>query len=59
VQAADFRADNLVFVVEPVTFAASASETGRQIAESVQTQIAMCLSDTLALRKPGELSYRF
>jgi len=43
VQAADFSADNLVFVVEPVRFAASPQETGRQIAESVRGQVAALL----------------
>lgn len=40
VQAPDFAADNLVFVVEPVRFTASPQETGRHIAESVRTQVA-------------------
>lgn len=44
VQSADFRADNLVFVVDPVPFGASASDTGDRIAESVRQQIAALLA---------------
>lgn len=43
VQAPEFSADNLVFVVEPVRFASSPQETGRQIAESVRRQVAELL----------------
>jgi hypothetical protein len=44
VMAPELVAENVIFVVDPVAFAAPASETNRQIAESVQRQAAAWLN---------------